>query len=331
MGRGKDLTEVEKGQILGLKAGGLSVTEIAKRIGRGKATVSKFLNNKRSPAGRKKCGRKQKLSSRQRRIIVRTMSKGETSANRIVREMNLNVTRQTVVNVLKNTKNLKYVKRKQQPRLTPQHIANRLKFARDHQTWDRTWRTVIFSDEKKFNLDGPDGLKYYWHDLRREGQVFSKRVGGGGSIMVWGAFAYAGKIHLVEVKGRMNAKKYQDMLEANLLPYATDIAGDTYIFQQDNAACHAAKTTIEWFNGHNIKLLPWPACSPDLNPIENLWGDMARAVYANGKQYNTVAELRTAIYEAWSNISMETLQKLVDSMKVRIFELALNKGSKIKY
>ena len=44
---------------------------------------------------------------------------------------------------------------------------------------------VIFTDEKKFNLDGPDGFKYYWHDLRPEPEWFSKRAFGGGSLMVW--------------------------------------------------------------------------------------------------------------------------------------------------
>ena len=46
------------------------------------------------------------------------------------------------------------------------------------------WETVVFSDEKKFNLDGPDGSQSYWDDLRKEKQLFSKRLFGGGSVMV---------------------------------------------------------------------------------------------------------------------------------------------------
>ena len=48
---------------------------------------------------------------------------------------------------------------------------------------------VIFSDEKKFNLDGPDGLAYYWHDIRREKQFFEKRQQGSESDMIWGAIS----------------------------------------------------------------------------------------------------------------------------------------------
>ena len=48
----------------------------------------------------------------------------------------------------------------------------------------------FFSDEKKFNLDGPDGFRYYWHDLRKEPK--SKRVQGGGNVMAWDAFSSLG-------------------------------------------------------------------------------------------------------------------------------------------
>ncbi|KAG2884322.1 hypothetical protein PC116_g16421 [Phytophthora cactorum] len=42
------------------------------------------------------------------------------------------------------------------------------------------WDRVIFSDEKKLNLDGPDGMKYYWHDLWTEKETFFSRQNGGG-------------------------------------------------------------------------------------------------------------------------------------------------------
>uniref|UniRef100_A0A8P4KJS9 Tc1-like transposase DDE domain-containing protein n=1 Tax=Dicentrarchus labrax TaxID=13489 RepID=A0A8P4KJS9_DICLA len=42
---------------------------------------------------------------------------------------------------------------------------------------------------------------------------------------------------------------------------------------------------------NNVALLEHPACSPDLNPIENVWGWMAREVYKNGRQFLTVDAL----------------------------------------
>ena len=47
---------------------------------------------------------------------------------------------------------------------------------------------IIFSDEQKFNLDGPDGHQFYWHDLRLEKETFFSRNHGAGSVMIWEEF-----------------------------------------------------------------------------------------------------------------------------------------------
>ena len=54
---------------------------------------------------------------------------------------------------------------KGKPKLTSEHKHLRMEWCKEHMDFSEKWRDVIFSDEKKFNLDGPDGYKYYWHDL----------------------------------------------------------------------------------------------------------------------------------------------------------------------
>ena len=75
---------------------------------------------------------------------------------------------------------------------------------------------MVFSDEKKFNLDGADGSQFYWHDLRKEKQLFSKRLFGGGSDIVWGAFTAPGKVDLVGMEGKRNSTCYINVLEKYL-------------------------------------------------------------------------------------------------------------------
>ena len=91
--------------------------------------------------------------------------------------------------------------RKKAPRLTQSHKNARLRFARSHHDDGGKWRDVIFSDENKWSLDGPDGISRYWHDLRKEQQWLSTRGFGGGSVMAWIGVSYKRKIDLVIMKG----------------------------------------------------------------------------------------------------------------------------------
>lgn len=127
------------------------------------------------------------------------------------------------------------------------------------------------------------------------------------------------------------ATDYQETLEHGLLPYISNDNNIGCIFQQDNAPIHTARSTITWLEERNIEILPWPALSPDLNPIENLWGILTRRVYKNGKQFNTLNELKNAILNEWDQISLEEVRNLIMSMPNRIFSVILNSGAKTKY
>jgi len=72
-----------------------------------------------------------------------------------------------------------------------------------------------------------------------------------------------------------------------------------------------------------------PARSPDLNPIENVWGILVRKVYRNNRQFETVAELKTAIEAAWMEVEPETIKNLIFSMPNRIFQLISKHGNQI--
>lgn len=183
---------------------------------------------------------------------------------------------------------------------------------------------IIWSDEKMFNLDGPDGSRHYWHDLRKEKQYFSKRNFGGGNVMTWAGFSARGKLQLKFVTNRMNSADYQNVLTDCLLPFYRQ----NDVFVQDNARIHVSRTgrhvpygTLNWLQDNNIDVLPWPSCSPDLNLIENLWGIIVRRIYANNRRYQNVDELKTAISQAWAGISQEVIDNLVLSMDNRIFQV----------
>lgn len=181
---------------------------------------------------------------------------------------------------------------------------------------DLNWSKVVFSDEKKFNLDGPDGLDFEWVDSRAPVRQKVRRVAGGGMVMVCGAIGYFGKPPLAIVSGRMNSVMYCEMLKQHLVPHFRQISGRGGVFMQDNAPSHKAKRTIAWLRRQKIKVLTWPALSPDLNIIENLWSDLVRLVYENGRQFYSEMELTEAIHLAWERIDQTRVVNLYDSRPV---------------
>ena len=88
-------------------------------------------------------------------------------------------------------------------------------------------------------------------------------------------------------------------------------------FQQDNAAIPNASITKKYLL--EKKFLDHPACSPDLNPIENLWGLIVANVYEEVRQYSAISEHKNVILDACEN-NFGSIQKLIDSMPSRICE-----------
>ena len=154
--------------------------------------------------------------------------------------------------------------------------------------WTNEWKKVVFTDEKKFNFDGPDGYKCYFHDLRKKERFLSRRQCGGGSIMLWGSISYNGALSLVKISGHQNATNYVELLDQELGVMNDKLGDGSWIFQQDNAPIHTAKIAKEWFTNKNVTVLQWPAKSPDLNIIENVWGHLSRVLYENVKQYDSL-------------------------------------------
>ena len=88
--------------------------------------------------------------------------------------------------------------------------------------------------------------------------------------------------------------------------------GRPCLFQQDNAKPHSARVTTAWLRSKRVQVLDWPACSPDLSPIENVWRIMKRKL-----RQRTVEQLKLYIKQEWERIPLTKLQQLVSSVPKR--------------
>ena len=64
-----------------------------------------------------------------------------------------------------------------------------MKLATETVSWGIEWEKVIYSDDKKFDMDGPDGWCRYWRDFRKDEKHLSRKHTGAGGMMIWAAFS----------------------------------------------------------------------------------------------------------------------------------------------
>ena len=116
---------------------------------------------------------------------------------------------------------------------------------------------------------------------------------------------------------KMTAFTYTELLEQNLITEIHLLEPGLLGILHDIAPSHASLMAGVFLRIHDLagkRLMNWPANSPDLNPIENLWAIVKANLYEGGKQYNNKNDLWDSIKTICSNIEPHTIKNLTKSM-----------------
>ncbi|UYV63266.1 hypothetical protein LAZ67_2003581 [Cordylochernes scorpioides] len=186
--------------------------------------------------------------------------------------------------------------------------------------------STISSSASRFCLQHHDGRIRVW---RHRGErmlnncVMHRHTGPVPDIMVWGGIGYHFRSPLVRIAATLNSQRYiSEVLKPVVLPYLQSLP--TAIFQQDNSRPHMTRI-VQRFN-RQIKLLPWPARSPDLSPIENMWSMVAEKLTQITSSTAKLDQIWKRVEAAWSSVPQEHLQSLFKS-KPRRVAAVINNGS----
>jgi len=340
MPKRRELTDFERGEIIGLYKGKHSQREIAEILDQKKSTVADIIkkyNDQGLTSTLPRSGRPNILNDRDKRQLVkitknnRNKTLDEITEN-FINLLNISVSSRTIQRTLHQEGYSGHAAKKK-PFISEQNKKKRFGWCRMRKNWINEWENIIWSDESRYELFNNDSRNWVWRkkDERYKIECLKPTVKNSIGIMVWGCFCNNKLGPLVLIEGTLNSDRYIELLEEHLLPYLNNLGIENHIFQDDNAPCHASNKTKKWKEDNSIERLPWPAQSPDLNPIENLWNELEKRIRNHRPMPKNKNEFFAALQTEWYKIDKSKLIQLVKSMRYRVAEAIRNKGHPTKY
>ncbi|GFW21862.1 transposable element Tcb2 transposase [Trichonephila clavipes] len=153
-----------------------------------------------------------------------------------------------------------------------------------------------------------------------------------GVVLVHGGISIDGRTDLYIIRdGPLTARRYRDeILRPIVVRYAAAF-GDDFILMDDNCRPHRANLVEDFLFEEGIVRMEWPACSPDMNPIEHVWDALGRRVAGPQIPPQTLQELERALLEEWDRIPQLVINSLIDSMPQRCSTLLAVRGNHTPY
>lgn len=283
-------------------------------------------------------GRPRKVSVRTERLIKRISSANNNlSVPQVtcdfISRCSTEISSSTVRRILKKY-GIHGYRSVRKPFLSIRQRQKRMLWANKHKDWDFSkWKKVVFSDESIFQCYSHHGKHWVLRTANDKGKPgnIQQTMSHGPKIHVWGCFSSNGVGLLKKIEGSMDAKLYQRSIvnDINVVGKCLVFPDNNFIFQQDLAPPHRALSTYKYFKSKNIDVLDWPGNSPDVNPIENIWGYLKHAM--QHVPCKSKEQLWKAVQQHWYSLDRKYCQNLVESMAKRVKSVLNMKGHPTKY
>ncbi|GFT16756.1 transposable element Tc1 transposase [Trichonephila clavipes] len=173
--------------------------------------------------------------------------------------------------------------------LTQNHRRLRRQLCDERRMWVAEWNEVVFTDESRICLQHHDGRIRVW---RHRGERMLNSC----------------------------------VTHRHTGPFPGIMGLTTAIFQQDNERPHVARIVQGFFVNHQIELLPWPARSPDLSPIEIMWPMVVQRLTQITPPAATPDQLWQRVEAAWYAVPQKHIQSSFESMPRRVAAVISNNG-----
>ena len=302
---------------------GQNITKTCKQFHIGHERLQKILHDHLAPPSRRK------TTKIQDEYIINLAKNGLLTAQEIAdafnTEYHMNISKDTIIRRL-HEKGYSYSKPRVTQALTDAQIQVRFNFATAMIEKDEDYyKSIIFSDESRF-CNSPDNLLIWRHPDDFSDKVCISSAKKNISVMIWGAIGMNFKSKLYFHKKTVNEEAYIECLtNTDIFNECDAVFGKgKYIFQQDGAPAHTTESCIDFLLSKARVLHGWPPNSPDLSPIEMIWGHM-KCRLSKLPPAKTITELENQLTRLWDEISFETINRLISSFKSRL-QMVLDVG-----
>jgi transposase len=309
--------------------------EIATKLGYPPSTVytviSKFKNTG-TIASENHAGRPRKFTKRDEQYLKQILKKNRrATVSEITELLPTEVSSRTVQREIHNL-GMRACVAVKKPALNDMHKQRRLEFAKKYKHFTvEDWSRVIWTDKCYFEIGKNSRQVLVWR-MPYEKYLVDCLVptfrSGRTSVMVWSAFTANFRLPIIVMPpGRTLSSDYVELVYEKCLSelLSSPNCPTNLILMEDGAPVHRSKKANDWRDQHSLLKLDWPANSPDLNPIENLWKILKDKV-SKKKKPRSREEMMSAIIKEWWAIPNTTLESLVASMPEQINKVIKNKG-----